>query len=428
MTLIKLASRRTFASLRRHYNYRLYFAGQLTSVCGTWMQNIGLAWLVVELAPHQKGLALATFSVARFGPFMVLGLFAGVVTDRFDNRRTVVVTQTVQMVFAAVLAVIQLAGHSSLVEVDAIAALTGIAIVFDTPARQNLTYQLVGRDELPNAVALNSSLFNTARIFGPSLAGVVIAVAGVGWCFTINAVSFLAVLAGLLAMRQSELYPLNDRRAPTVWRGTREGISYAWRNRTVKVVIGMMIVFASVSFNFNILLPVLVKNTLHGNSITFGLISACFGGGALVGALLSAAISRATWRVMFLGAGGFGISELLIAPLTSTALVGALLFASGLFFTSYTSNSNATVQLSTPDYIRGRVLGLYYYAWNGLAPIGAVLVGWLCDTGGTKLAFSIAGASAVGVTLLGAVAVKGPSRHHRRPLPQSEPVGEQLAA
>lgn len=427
MTLIKLASRRTFASLRRHYNYRLYFAGQLTSVCGTWMQNIGLAWLVVELAPHNKGLALAMFSIARFGPFMLLGLFAGVVTDRFDNRRTVVVTQTVQMVFAAALAVIQLAGHSSIAEVDLIAALTGIAIVFDTPARQNLTYQLVGRDELPNAVALNSSLFNTARIFGPSLAGVVIAVAGVGWCFTINAVSFLAVLAGLLAMRTSELYPLNDRRAPTVWKGTREGFAYAWHNRTVKVVIGMMIVFASVSFNFNILLPVLVKNTLDGSSITFGLISACFGGGALVGALLSAAISKTTWRVMFLGAGGFGVCELLIAPLTSTPLVGALLFASGLFFTSYTSNSNASVQLSTPDYIRGRVLGLYYYAWNGLAPIGALLVGWMCDTGGTELAFGVAGASAVAVTLLGAAAVKNPHRLHRR-VPQSEPVGEQLAA
>jgi MFS family permease len=428
VTLIKLASRRTFASLRRHYNYRLYFAGQLTSVCGTWMQNIGLAWLVVELAPHQKGLALAMFSIARFGPFMLLGLFAGVVTDRLDNRRTVVVTQTVQMFFAAVLAVIQLAGHSSLVEVDAIAALTGVAIVFDTPARQNLTYQLVGRDELPNAVALNSSLFNTARIFGPSLAGVVIAISGVGWCFVINAFSFLAVLAGLLAMRVSELYPLTDRRAPTVWRGTREGIAYAWNNRTVKVVIGMMIVFSSVSFNFNILLPVLVKNTLHGSSITFGLISACFGAGALVGALASAAISRTTWRVMFLGAGGFGICELLIAPLTSTLFVGALLFGAGLFFTSYTSNSNASVQLSTPDYIRGRVLGLYYYAWNGLAPLGALLVGWLCDTGGTKLAFGIAGASAVVVTLLGAAAVKAPSRHQRRTLPQSEPAGEQLAA
>ncbi|HKU58382.1 MAG TPA: MFS transporter, partial [Gaiellaceae bacterium] len=169
-------------------------------------------------------------------------------------------------------------------------------------------------------------------------------------------------------------------------------------------------------------------NTLDGSSITFGLISACFGGGALVGALLSAAISKTTWRVMFLGAGGFGICELLIAPLTSTVLVGALLFASGLFFTSYTSNSNASVQLSTPDYIRGRVLGLYYYAWNGLAPIGALLVGWMCDTGGTELAFGVAGASAVGVTLIGAAVVKAPSRSHRRPLPQSEPVGEQLAA
>lgn len=428
MTLIKLASRRTFASLRRHYNYRLYFAGQLTSVCGTWMQNIGLAWLVVELAPHQKGLALATFSIARFGPFMLLGLFAGVVTDRFDNRRMVVWTQTVQMVFAGVLAAIQLTGHSSLAEVDAIAALTGLAIVFDTPARQNLTYQLVGRDELPNAVALNSSLFNTARIFGPSLAGIVIAVAGVGWCFTINAISFLAVLAGLLAMRQSELYPLTNRRAPTVWRGTREGLAYAWRNRTVKVVIGMMIVFASVSFNFNILLPVLAKNTLHGSSVTFGLISACFGAGALVGALASAAIANATWRVMFLGAAGFGLCELLIAPLRTTPLVGALLFASGLFFTSYTSNSNASIQLESPDYIRGRVLAIYYYAWNGLAPLGALLVGWMCDTGGTGLAFAVAGASAIGVTLLGAAAVKAPSRRTRRPLVQNEPAGEPLGA
>jgi MFS family permease len=427
LTLIRIASRRTFASLRRHYNYRLYFAGQLTSVCGTWMQNIGLAWLVVELAPHNRGLALATFSICRFGPFMLIGLFAGVVTDRVDNRKTVIVTQSVQMIFAAALAVIALTGHSSLTEVDVIAFLSGIAIVFDTPARQSLTFQMVGRDELPNAVALNSSLFNTARIFGPSLAGVVIAVAGVGWCFTINAVSFLAVLAGLLAMRTSELYPLTDRRRPTVFRGTREGIAYARRNRTVKVVLGMMVVFAAISFNFNILLPVLVKNTLHGNSITFGLISACFGGGALLGALLSAAVSRTTWRVMFIGAGGFGLSELLIAPLSSTIAVGALLFVCGLFFTSYTANSNAAIQLESPDYIRGRVLGLYYYAWNGLAPLGALLVGWLCDAGGTELAFGVAGSSAIAVTVLGAAAVKVPRRPRQAKI-QAEPAGEQLAA
>lgn len=401
MTLLKLAGRRTFASLRRHYNYRLYFAGQLTSVCGTWMQNVAIAWLVVQLAPHNKGLALATFSICRFGPFMLLGLFAGIVTDRFDNRRTVIATQSVQMVFAAVLAVFALTGHSSLAEVDVIAFLTGIAIVFDTPSRQSLTFQMVGRDELPNAVALNSSLFNTARIFGPALAGVVIAAVGVGWCFTINAVSFLAVLAGLLAMRKSELFPLADRRRPTVLKGTREGFAYVRRNKTVRVVILMMVVFASISFNFNILLPVLAKTTLHGSSITFGLISACFGAGALLGALASAAKGRTSWRTMLLGAAGFGVFELLIAPVSTVYAVGILLFFCGVFFTSYTANSNAAIQLESPDYIRGRVLGLYYYAWNGLAPVGALLVGWLCDTGGTRLAFAVAGASALWVTAMG---------------------------
>jgi MFS family permease len=427
VTVLRLASRRTFASLRRHYNYRLFFFGQLTSVCGTWMQNIALAWLVVQLAPHQKGLALATFSICRFGPFMLIGLFAGVVTDRFDNRRTVIVTQSIQMAFAAALAAIELTGHSSLAEVDAIAFLTGIALVFDTPSRQGLTFQMVGRRELPNAVALNSSLFNAARIFGPALAGIVIAMVGVGWCFTINAASFLAVLAGLLAMRVRELYPLADRRHPTVWRGTREGLSYARHNRTVRVVLAMMAVFASISFNFNILLPILAKNTLHGSSITFGLISACFGAGALLGALVSAGIAQTSWRVMLAGAAGFGVCELLIAPVASVFAVGVLLFACGAFFTSYTANSNAAIQLESPDYIRGRVLGLYYYAWNGLAPLGALLVGWLCDRGGTELAFGIAGASALAVTVFGASAVarRPPPA---RPVPVAEPAGEQLAA
>jgi MFS family permease len=428
VTLLRVAGHRTFASLRRHYNYRLFFAGQLTSVCGTWMQNIALAWLVVQLAPHSKGLALATFSIARFGPFMVLGLFAGIVTDRYDNRRVVMVTQTVQMIFAAVLAVFALTGHSSLAEVNVIAFLTGIAIVFDTPSRQSLTFQMVGRDELPNAVALNSSLFNAARIFGPALAGVIIAAVGVGWCFTINAFSFLAVLAGLLAMRVSELVPLADRRRPTVFRGTREGFAYVRRNRTILIVIAMMVVFASISFNFNILLPVLAKQTLHGSPITFGLISACFGAGALLGALASAAVSKTTWRVMLAGALGFGICELLIAPLTSVWAVGALLFACGVFFTSYTSNSNARIQLESPDYIRGRVLGLYYYAWNGLAPLGSLLVGFLVDRGGTSLAFTVAGGSAIAVTVFGAAAIRRPQRPLRTVPLKAEPASEQLAA
>jgi MFS family permease len=425
--LFRRASRRTFVSLRGHRNYRLFFAGQLTSVAGTWMQNIALAWLVVQLAPHSRGLAVGLLSICRFGPFTVLGLVAGVVTDRFDNRRTVIVTQATQMFFSAVLAAITLFGHVQLWEVYVIAALGGTALVFDAPSRQNLTFQMVGRDELPNAIALNSSLFNTARIFGPALAGVIIAAWGSGWAFAINTVSFLAVLAGLLAMRTSELYPLTDRRRPTIWRGTREGFAYARRNRTVLVILSMMAVFSSVCFNFNILLPLLAKDTLGAGPRTFGIISACFGAGALVGALSAAAMANARWRVMFAGAGGFGICELLIAPLHTTALAGALLFVCGLFFTSYSTTSNAAIQLASADHIRGRVLGLYYYAWNGLAPFGALLVGWMCDHGGTKLAFGVGGVSALGMTALGAFAVKHPPRE-APPRLQAEPATEQLAA
>ena len=426
MTLLKLASRRTFASLRRHHNYRLFFAGQLTSVAGTWMQNIALAWLVVQLAPSSRGLALALLSICRFGPFTLLGLFAGVVTDRFDNRRTVVVTQSTQMAFSALLAAITLLGHVQLWEVYAIAALTGTALVFDAPSRQNLTFQMVGREELPNAIALNSSLFNTARIFGPALAGVLIAAVGAGWCFAINSASFLAVLAGLLLMRVSELYPLADRRRPTILRGTREGLGYARRNRTVLVTLAMMVVFASVCFNFNILLPLLAKNTLDAGPRTFGVISACFGAGALVGALSAAAMAKASWRVMFVGAAGFGICELLIAPVRGVALAGLLLFVCGVFFTSYTANSNSAIQLASPDYIRGRVLGLYYYAWNGLAPLGALIVGWLSDVGGTELAFGVGGAAALAMTALGAAAVKRPTRRAVEVVAESPT--EQLAA
>jgi MFS family permease len=410
VTLLQIASRRTFASLRHHRNYRLFFFGQLTSVAGTWMQNIGLAWVVVEVAPHSRGLAVGLLSVCRFGPFTLLGLFAGVVTDRLDNRRTVIVTQTVQMLLSAVLAALTLLGHIQLWEVYAIAALTGTAIVFDAPSRQNLTFQMVGKDELPNAVALNSSLFNLARIFGPAIAGVVIAVVGTGWCFAINTASFVAVLGALLAMRVSELYPLEGRRRPTFLRGTREGLSYARHNLTVQVTLAMMAVFASLCFNFNILLPLLAKNTLDAGPRTFGIISAAFGAGALVGALSAAAVANARWRTMLIGAGGFGICELLIAPVHGVVAASILLFVCGVFFTSYTANANASIQLASPDHLRGRVLGLYYYAWNGLAPLGALLVGWLCDRGGTELAFGVGGICAIAMTAFGAKAITRPRR------------------
>jgi predicted MFS family arabinose efflux permease len=271
---------------------------------------------------------------------------------------------------------------------------------------------MVGRDELPNAIALNSSLVNTARIFGPALAGVVIASFGAGWAFAINAVSFLAVLAALLAMRTEDFYPLENRGRPTVWRGTRDGFRYARGSTTVKVVLVMMVVFASVCFNFNILLPLLAKETFAAGPRSFGILSACFGAGALLGALVSAGFARASWRVLLVAAGSFGLAELLIAPAHNLSLTAALLFLCGLSFAAYTATANTKIQLSTPDHMRGRVLGLYFYAWNGLSPFGALFVGWLCDRGGTPLAFTVAGACALAATAGGFYVLE---RQRRRP-------------
>ena len=422
--LLLRGGRRTFMSLRKHRNYRLFFTGQVVSVSGTWMQNVAMYWFVLTLT-HDP-LAVGILSLCRFGPFTLFGLLAGVIADRLDNRRTVIATQSVQMVLSAALAIDVLAGHASELHVYVIAALTGTALVLDAPARQGLTFQMVGRSELPNAVALNSSLFNIARIAGPALGGVVIAVIGVGWCFAANAVSFLAVLASLVAMRAEELFPL-ERRRPTIIRGIREGLGYARRTRGTLVILGMMVVFASLCFNFNILLPILAKQTLDAGPRTFGFLSAAFGCGALVGALASATLGRASWRTMFAGAVGFALCELAIAPVHEIALDGALLFVCGVFFTSYTANSGARIQLDTPDHLRGRVLSLYYYAWNGLAPLGGVIVGWLCATGGTELAFAVAGASGLVMAALGAVALRRPAHVPPAKAERLEP-GEQLAA
>jgi MFS family permease len=380
---------RTFASLRRHRNYRLYFGGQVVSISGTWMQNIAMYWLVLSLT--HSALAIGLLSIARFGPFTLFALVAGVIADRLDNRRTVMLTQSTQMVLAAVLTALAFAGVVQAWMVDVIAFLGGTVLVLDAPARQGLTFEMVGPGELPNAVALNSTLFNLGRVLGPALAGAVIGALGIGWCFGANALSFLAVLASLALMRPGDMFPLARRGRPTLWTGTREGLAFVRRTPRILAVVATTVVYASLLFNFNILLPVLAKQTLDQGPGVFGLITAAFGAGALLGALATAAASRASWRVAATGAVGFAVCELAIAPLRTVWLVAGLLFVTGVFFTIYTANANATVQLATPDYLRGRVLGIYFYAWNGLAPLGALLVGWLCAVGGTELAFLVVG-------------------------------------
>jgi MFS family permease len=392
---------RTFASLKRHRNYRLFFIGQLVSVIGTWMQNIALAWLVIELT--SSPVAVGVLAFCRFIPFTVFGLFAGVVADRIENRKLVIGTQLFSMAVSAVLTVVVLTGTASLPLVYALAVLGGCALVFDAPGRHALTFQLVGRDELPNAVALNASLFNASRIVGPSVAGVLIAAFGTGVCFAINTASFLAVLAALLLMRKDELVAVaRDLEPPSLMRSIGEGFAYARRTPQVRLILAIVTVVSTVGFNFHVILPLVASETLDAGPEVFGILSAFFGAGALVGALLTAALGRASWKVLVLGTGGFSLSLLALAPLATVWACAILLFITGTCFTLWTSNANSILQLGAPDHLRGRVVSLYLWAFAGLAPLGGLLAGFLTDVGGTQLAFLVSGGTGVVMTLAAA--------------------------
>jgi MFS family permease len=307
------------------------------------------------------------------------------------------------MVFSIVFATLVLTGSAVLWVVYLLAALSSTAIVFDAPGRHALTFQMVGRDELPNAVALNASLFNASRVVGPAVAGVLIAAFGVGICFAINAVTFLAVLAGLLMMRPEELVPVErSGEPPTMMKGIGEGFAWMRRSPEARLVLAIVTIVSTVGFNFHVILPLLASDTLHTGPRVFGILSAAFGGGALVGALLSASFGRASWKILVVGTGGFSLSLLALAPLTSVWACAVLLFVTGVCFTLWTSNANAILQLRAPDHLRGRIVSLYLWAFAGFAPLGGLLAGWLCDLGGTQLSFTVAGAIGLLMTLLAA--------------------------
>jgi MFS family permease len=394
MTSLAIALRtRTFRSLRRHRNYRIFFVGQLVSLAGSWMQNVALAWLVLELSGSP--LAVGALVFWRFVPFTVFGLAAGVVADRVDSRKLVMATQAAALLVSVALAVITLTGTATLFVVYLLAALGGITLAFDAPGRQSLTYQMVGPRSLPNAVALNAGLFNGSRVIGPAIAGVVIAVAGTGICFVINAFSFLAVLAALASLRQEELHSVERDPSARIIDGMRRALRFVRHDPQLRAVLGVVTVISTIGFNFHVLVPLLAADTLHVGPEGFGLLSASFGLGALVGALVTASFRRASWRLFATGATGFGVLALALAPVDDAALAGILLFAIGVSFTLFTANANALVQLGAPGHLRGRMIGLYLFAFVGLAPVGGLLTGWLADLGGTQLAFAVAGATSL---------------------------------
>ena len=385
---------RTFRSLRRHRNYRIFFSGQLVSLAGTWMQNVALAWLVIELSGSP--LAIGALAFWRFVPFTIFGLVAGVVADRIDSRKLVMATQAAAMVISIALAVVTLTDTATLPIVYVLAALGGVALAFDAPGRQSLTFQMVGPRELPNAVALNSGLFNGSRVIGPAIAGLVIAAVGTGACFVLNAVSFLAVLTALAIRSRG--------RAPSGREGPRRD-HHRWTAPSVRRTHGTTRSCDSSSASSPSSRPSASTSTSscrcsRPTRCTWGPRASASCPPPSGPARSSARSPRrrsaaASWRLFAIGAASFGVLAIALAPVQNAYLAGFVLFGIGIAFTLFTANANALVQLAAPDHLRGRLIGLYLFAFLGLAPVGGLLAGSLADVGGTGLAFAVAGVTSL---------------------------------
>ena len=383
---------RMTSSLANHRNYRLFFIGQLVSLTGTWMQDVALPWLVYDETKSPFAVGLLVFF--RFVPFLILGLFSGVLADRLDNRRLLIATQTISSLLAFVLAGLAFTSSPPIWAIYAVAILGGAAVVIEGPSRQSLVFQLVGRDELPNAIALNSSLFNAARAVGPALGGVLIAVVGVGWCFMFNAVSFMAVLITLLLMRSSELFPIErDPEPQSTFPAIREGLSYVWSVPLMRTVIISTAAISLAGFNFRVLVPSLASDVFNASALVFGLLYASFGIGATLGALVVAGRGKASWKGLAVGAAGLGVAALGIAVIGGVPAAIVLLFIAGVSFSTWMANGQSLLQLASPDRLRGRVVSIYIFTFAGLMPVSAVAEGWLADVLGTRFAFAFAGAA-----------------------------------
>jgi len=401
----------------RHRNFRLYWVGQLVSLMGTFMQTIGQAWLVLERthSPWQLGLVGAL----QYVPVLVFSIFGGVFADRWPKRRLLIVTQTAAMLQALALWALVATDQVQIWHVYALAVLLGITSSLDQPTRSAFVVELVGREDLPNAVALNSSLMNLARVVGPGLGGLLIAATGVTSLFLINALSFLAVLVGLALVRSRDLhaqaFPSSPGERQSTWQSLREGIAYVWRTPAVLLVIvvaGLVLLFGA---NFGVVLPLFATDVLGAGATGFGFLSAALGIGALLSALwLAWSNARPTIGRMLLGALVFSILEAVFAVSQNYLLSLALLAGVGFGETAYTALAVITVQTATPDRLRGRVTSVLIFSFSGSVVPGYLLAGWLSATFGAPAGLLLCMASSVLIVGVGAIWWGSVNRRARR--------------
>ncbi len=377
----------------RHRNYRLFFAGQLISLIGTWMQTVAQSWLVYRLTGSAELLGLMGF--ASQGPVLLLAAVGGVIADRYDRHRILLLTQTVSMVLACILASLTLGGIIQVWEVFGLATLLGTANAFDIPARQAFVVEMVGADDLPNAIALNSSIFNGARLLGPAIAGALIAAVGEGWCFAVNGLSFLAVITGLLAMRRQAVPQRRDE--GSVLSRVRQGMGFVAGHAPIRTLLLLVGVSSLMGMSYTVLMPIFVDHILGGGPRALGTLMSASGLGALAAALMLAGRGKVAglgdWVAR--GAIGFGFALALFSMSRWFWLSAALLSCAGFAFMAQMAASNTLVQSMVPDEYRGRTMALYSMMFLGMAPLGALLAGVLAGRIGAPLTVALGGSVCV---------------------------------
>jgi MFS family permease len=386
VAMLTRLGRTTFVSLGTR-NYRLFFVGQLISVMGNWMQTVAQSFLVLELT--HSGTALGLTVAARYLPIFLFGPWGGVIADRLDRRRTMYVTQATSGILAAAFAVLVGTGLIHLFMVYVLALGLGLVNVFDNPTRQSLISDLVTRDQLPNAVLLNSITINAARILGASAAGLIAATLGLTLCFALNALSFGAVLLTLAAMTSSEIArPERVARAP---RQVRDGLAYVGRTPQLLLPLLMIALVGALAWEFQVSLPLLASATFGGGAGTYGAMTAVMGAGAVAGGLVSASRKQIGTRALAVSAIGWGVAITAAALAPTLPLEFAALVFVGYGSITFNSYAKITMQLGARPDMRGRVMALWALAWVGSTPIGGPIVGWVGEQFGARWSLLIGG-------------------------------------
>ncbi len=390
---VKSRFRDTIRSLK-HRNFQLFFSGQLISLIGTWMQNVAQAWLVYRMTG--SSLLLGVVSFAGQIPVFPLAPLAGMVADRLDRRKVVIATQTASMILALILAYLTLAGRVAVWEVIVLASLMGVVNSFDIPARQSFLVEMVGREDLMNAIALNSSMFNGARIIGPAIAGILVASIGEGWCFFANGVSFIAVIIGLLLMRITPRQ--RERETASAFEHIAEGFRFVRHTAPIRTVLLLLGLVSLVALPYTVLMPIFAARILHGNARTLGILGAASGTGALAGALLLASRTKVhglgRWLAIACAASG---TALMLFALSHWFIVSVILLVPvGFSMMTQLGSMNTLVQSMVPDRLRGRTMAVYAMMFMGMAPLGALLAGAVANRIGAQWTVALGGALTVG--------------------------------